>query len=741
MRFKSFLLVSLFALLPYSSAFAEICSVDPTLPDNPGDEIPVDKTNKTLRDYLTIFSTLVLDGGTKLKSLADECLVTNSSDGSKTRKLIFTQSGGIDLLAPLPGLVVPQGEKLVIEVAKGQNVILNGLAVQGESANVKSDCGLYIGKSHEYFPDYSSASQNYLNQYYTADSFEIRGSLIVMNFPGHGICVEGNSNYFGSVVSLANKQDGFYVTGSGNHFYGTVSWSNQGYGYELLGENNILGYISNVNNNTETPASAVENGKSGVYVEGNGSQIVHASIRDNYAYGVFVKSGVNQVELSHTSAWGNKKGEGGAGIYFEDANVNNGMQAPSSVTLTIDADNNLGGILEVAGLDPAKVYQMDIYIAQSANLAMDVPTQARYWVSERTLSKTDSLINGNRHKFVVLGDEIKKAMGSQYSTTQDLYFTFLVTDEDGNSSVYSNAFRLPKNPDPTPPIIIYPYLSDLISILTNPTFWAAIDEDGDGTITTLDNCPSIANADQLDTDGDKAGDACDADDDNDGVNDGEDNCPLMGNPFQEDADGDGAGAVCDPDDGNVLVDDDQDDDGVKDAVDTCPNVANADQADVDQDGEGDLCDDNDTIKDNDSDGVEDSKDNCPSLANPDQTDSDGDGTGDVCEPVITPTPTPVATPTSTPTPTTEPSPTPTPVAPISGPLVSSCPDGQVLQGGQCVTPVIVINPPTDNSGGCSLQPNFEAGASPWLFKGLIALWVGLLYLMRRDLKAKNLRKI
>ena len=148
MRFKSFLLVSLFVLLPYSIAFAEACEVDPTLPDNPGDEIPVDKTNKTLRDYLSIFSTLVLGNGTKLESLANECLVTNSSDGSKTRKLIFTQSGGIDLLAPLPGLVVPQGEKLVIEVAKGQNVILNGLVVQGESADLKSNFWLYIFKFH-----------------------------------------------------------------------------------------------------------------------------------------------------------------------------------------------------------------------------------------------------------------------------------------------------------------------------------------------------------------------------------------------------------------------------------------------------------------------------------------------------------------------------------------------------------------------------------------------------------------
>ena len=90
------------------------------------------------------------------------------------------------------------------------------------------------------------------------------------------------------------------------------------------------------------------------------------------------------------------------------------------------------------------------------------------------------------------------------------------------------------------------------------------DADSDGVGDGKDNCPSIANADQANNDGDGPGDACDADDDNDTFADGNDNCPFVANADQVDSDSDLAGDACDTDDDN---------DGFLDDAEQCPTVA------------------------------------------------------------------------------------------------------------------------------------------------------------------------
>jgi hypothetical protein len=67
---------------------------------------------------------------------------------------------------------------------------------------------------------------------------------------------------------------------------------------------------------------------------------------------------------------------------------------------------------------------------------------------------------------------------------------------------------------------------------------AFIDHDADTISATIDNCPLVANPDQLDTDADGIGNVCDADDDNDGLSD-VDEAIWSTDPLLPDTDHDG----------------------------------------------------------------------------------------------------------------------------------------------------------------------------------------------------------
>jgi len=77
------------------------------------------------------------------------------------------------------------------------------------------------------------------------------------------------------------------------------------------------------------------------------------------------------------------------------------------------------------------------------------------------------------------------------------------------------------------------------------------DRDDDGVADTADNCPDVSNTDQLDTDADDIGDACDLDDDGDGQADVDevscDSDPLNTNSQSPDGDGDGVPDCVDSD--------------------------------------------------------------------------------------------------------------------------------------------------------------------------------------------------
>ncbi len=169
-----------------------------------------------------------------------------------------------------------------------------------------------------------------------------------------------------------------------------------------------------------------------------------------------------------------------------------------------------------------------------------------------------------------------------------------------------------------------------------------LDSDHDGVANTIDNCPNVANPEQVDTDKDGQGNACDNDDDNDGILDTSDNCTLVANANQRDTNNDGYGNVCDADLNN---------DGAVDGADYTifvqafqGVVANPD---ADFDGNGGV-NANDFSRyfipqfkkgkpgpsayvNSDSDGWVDIHDNCPVNANPLQEDTDRDGVGNACD--------------------------------------------------------------------------------------------------------------
>lgn len=141
---------------------------------------------------------------------------------------------------------------------------------------------------------------------------------------------------------------------------------------------------------------------------------------------------------------------------------------------------------------------------------------------------------------------------------------------------------------------------------TSPGAGDGICEPCDVCVFCDDNCPTVDNSSQLDTEFDGAGDACDADDDNDGIPDGSDALPL-------DTDNDGL---------DNAIDDDDDNDGILDINDSNP-------LDTDNDGLDNAADDDD-----DNDGFTDGNDPLPLIYNYANGDLNDSGAVDAADILI-----------------------------------------------------------------------------------------------------------
>ena len=291
---------------------------------------------------------------------------------------------------------------------------------------------------------------------------------------------------------------------------------------------------------------------------------------------------------------------GSPGVYTETDKIYSGQQVKLTVRSTANGDLNLAGIgLRIhfnSSLLETCIVDTD---------APDCPPSNLNYLGG-TSKVLDDLLNFDNDlktdKFVLMTDfDLMSAWKSSVFNETDLYdavfFTAKETFED--TKIRFSASAITEG---------FAFTSEEIILNRDK------DRDNDGVIDINDNCIFDTNPEQIDTDGDDAGNVCDDDDDNDNVQDSADIFPLDSEE-SSDWDGDGIGDNADSDDDN---------DNVSDALDAFPRNAQ-EWGDNDSDGIGDNSD-----ADDDNDGVPDYLDFYPLISLNGLLDSDGDGVPDIC---------------------------------------------------------------------------------------------------------------
>jgi len=260
---------------------------------------------------------------------------------------------------------------------------------------------------------------------------------------------------------------------------------------------------------------------------------------------------------------------------------------PQTVTVTgvdDDIDRNDSATITIAVNDAASDDSFDALADKTVAITLTDDDTANFTVSETALTVDE---NAGTDTFTVVLDSgptsdvvLDISSGDTDEATVDkAQLTFTSADWDTPQTVTVTGVDDLAVSDDTATISIvvndgssddtFDGLSDktIAITLTNNDF----DSDGDGVLDAVDNCVSISNANQLDTDSDGEGDVCDTDDDGDGTPDVDDAFPL--DPTEDtDTDGDGVGNNADTDDDNDLLLDGEDPNPLVDTQTTAPSL-------------------------------------------------------------------------------------------------------------------------------------------------------------------------
>ena len=227
-------------------------------------------------------------------------------------------------------------------------------------------------------------------------------------------------------------------------------------------------------------------------------------------------------------------------LYSNNESINS-VNLDASELMTYSSTT--GGLPLAKGYIHGKNLDLNVLLYSSTNLDIELPNQNVHSVE---IEAGYSIIGTkNSHVFHLTDHSlIELTFGSHW----------LMGYEIANGPYHSSIFGV-SNESPKffyGEIFVHDSDSDQVPdyLDMNPNLGSNDDYDSDGILDDVDNCVTIWNKDQSDTDQDGIGDVCDDvsnDIDGDGVLDRTDNCIYVQNPNQANMDGDAQGDACDAD--------------------------------------------------------------------------------------------------------------------------------------------------------------------------------------------------